>query len=180
MKLIFSFFCISLFLSCVQSKREELSKNELNSADFSALRKDYVSGYNRAVTFDTVIICNQKERFHLKSSYYCLFDDGINLPGKYVWEDTTKSFTTHNFCHKVQIVLNEDTIFNKTISRNDFLYHLYPALQNYAVLMEPSFSFNQIDQVFEFSYSLSIPVTDVGLAIKLSTDKSGNIRVKQD
>jgi hypothetical protein len=46
--------------------------------------------------------------------------------------------------------------------------------------MEPSFSFNQIDQVFEFSYSLSIPVTDVGLAIKLSTDKSGNIRVKQD
>ena len=92
-----------------------------------------------------------------------------------MWEDTTKTFTTHNYSQDIKIVIDKDTIFNKTITKADFEEKLYPELKKYAVLMFPNFSYDKEKNLFQFGYSLSIPITDVGAGWRLLIDKKGNL-----
>lgn len=190
MKLINLIFIIIVFLtSCGQTVDQNTSLNTPNESseisedseeqnqepETKQLRKEYISNYKNIETIDTSFTNSEGNQIHVQTKYYCLFDNAIVVPKRYVWEDTTITFTTHNYSQEIKIVIDNDTIFNKTITKADFSDNLSPELKKYAVLMFPNFSYNKEKKVFEFGYSLSIPITDVGAGWRLLIDKKGNV-----
>jgi len=190
MKLINLTFIIIVFLtSCGQRVEKNTSSNtfidssttkldpeeENEEPDTKQLRKEYISNYSIIEMIDTSFTDTEGKQIHVQTKYYCLFDNAIIIPKQYVWEDTTKTFTTHNYSQDIKIVIDKDTIFNKTIRKADFADKLYPELKKYAVLMFPNFSYDKEKNLFDFGYSLTIPITDVGEGWRLLIDKKGNI-----
>ncbi|MXV53364.1 hypothetical protein GS399_20595 [Pedobacter sp. HMF7647] len=190
MKLINLTLIIIIFsTSCGQTVDQNVSSNTLADSstikqdaeeeneepDTRELRKEYISNYSKIEKLDTSFTDKEGKQIHVQTKYYCLFDNAIFVPKQYVWEDTTKTFTTHNYSQDIIIVIDKDTIFNKTITKADFADNLYPELKNYAVLMFPNFSYDKEKNVFDFGYSLTIPITDVGDGWRLIIDKTGNI-----
>lgn len=190
MKLINLTFIIILFLtSCRHRVQKETSLNtsidsstikqdeeeKSEEPDTKELRKEYIANYSKIETIDTSFTSTEGNEIHINTKYYCLFDNAIIVPKQYVWEDTTKTFKTHNYSQDIKIVIDSDTIFNKTITKAYFEDNLYPELKNYAVLMFPNFSFDKEKNVFVFGYSLTIPITDIGAGRKLIIDKKGNV-----
>jgi hypothetical protein len=161
--------------SSTTKQDEEEASEELDTEE---LRKEYVSNYNEIEKIDTSFTDSEGKQIHVQTKYYCLFDNAIIVPKQYVWEDTTKTFTTHNYSQDIKIVIDKDTIFNKTITKADFADKLYPELKKYAVLMFPNFSYDKEKDLFDFGYSLTIPITDVGAGWRLLIDKKGNIAKK--
>jgi hypothetical protein len=156
------------------SKINQDLKKENEDPDTRELRKEYISNYSKVEKLDTSFTDNWGNQIHVQTRYYCLFDNAIVVPKQYVWEDTTKTFTTHNYSQDIVIVIDKDTIFNKTITKADFADNLYPELKKYAVLMFPNFSYDNEKSAFDFGYSLTIPITDVGEGWRLIIDKTGN------
>ena len=190
MKLINLKLIIIVFLtSCGQTSEKNESLNtsidslrtlqyveeDNEEPDTKELRKEYISNYNKIEKIDTSFTDSEGKQIRVQTKYYCLFDSAIIVPKQYVWEDTTKNFTTHNFSQDIKIIIDNDTIFNKTITKADFADKLYPDLKKYAVLMFPNFSYVKEKEIFDFGYSLSIPITDVGKGLGLRINKYGNI-----
>jgi hypothetical protein len=190
MKLINLTFIIIVFLaSCGQRAEKTTTINtsidgsttiqdpveENEEPDTKQWRKEYISNYSFIEKMDTSFTDLEGKLIHVQTKYYCLFDNEIIIPKQYVWEDTTKTFTTHNYSQDIKIVIDKDTIFNKTITKADFEEKLYPELKKYAVLMFPNFSYDKEKNLFQFGYSLSIPITDVGAGWRLLIDKKGNL-----
>ena len=190
MKLINLTFIIIVFLaSCGQRAEKTTTINtsidgsttiqdpveENEEPDTKQWRKEYISNYSFIEKMDTSFTDLEGKLIHVQTKYYCLFDNEIIIPKQYVWEDTTKTFTTHNYSQDIKIVIDKDTIFNKTITKADFADKLYPELKKYAVLMFPNFSYDKEKNLFDFGYSLTIPITDVGEGWRLLIDKKGNI-----
>jgi hypothetical protein len=189
MKLKNQIFIIILFLtSCGQKVEEGISMNtsiknltakydeeENEQPDTKDLRKEYISNYNKIELIDTFFKNSEGKLIHIQTKYYCLFDSAIVVPKKYVWEDTTRSFTTHNYSQDIKIIVDKDTIFNNTIKKDDFADKLYPELKKHAVLMFPNFSYDKENNLFEFGFSITIPITDVGEGWRLIIDNNGNI-----
>jgi hypothetical protein len=156
-------------------KNKQVEEEEYEEPDTKELRKEYISNYAKIEIMDTSFIDLVGKEIQVQTKYYCLFDSAIFIPKEYVWEDTTRPFITHNYSHEIKIVINKKTIYNKTITKADFDDSLYPALKKYAVLMLPNFSFDQKRTQFNFGYSLSIPITDVGDGRRLIIDEKGQI-----
>lgn len=148
---------------------------ENEEPDTKELRKEYVSNYNKIEIIDTSFTDSDGKQIRVQTKYYCVFDNAVIVPKQYVWEDTTKTFTTHNYSHDIKIIIDNDTIFNKTITKTDFVNELYPELKKYAVLMSPNLGYDKEQGKFDFGYSLTIPITDVGVGWRLHIDKQGNI-----
>ena len=154
---------------------KQVEEEENEEPDTKEWRKEYVSNYAKIEIMDTSFIDLVGKEIQVQTKYYCLFDSAIFIPKEYVWEDTTKPFITHNYSHDIKIVINKKIIFNKTITKADFDDNLYPELKKYAVLMLPNFSYDQKRTQFNFGYSLSIPITDVGVGRRLIIDEKGQI-----
>jgi hypothetical protein len=153
----------------------QVEEKEYEEPDTKELRREYISNYAKIETMDTSFIDSVGKEIQVQTKYYCLFDSAIFIPKEYVWEDTTKPFITHNYSHDIKIVINKKIIFNKTITKPDFDDNLYPELKKYAVLMLPNFSYDRKRTQFNFAYSLSIPITDVGVGRQLIIDEKGHI-----
>jgi hypothetical protein len=153
----------------------QVEEKEYEEPDTKELRKEYISNYAKIEIMDTSYIDSVGKEIQVQTKYYCLFDSAIFIPKEYVWEDTTKPFITHNYSHDIKIVINKKIIFNKTITKADFDDNLYPELKKYAVLKLPNFSYDQKRTQFNFGYSLSIPITDVGVGRRLIIDEKGQI-----
>jgi hypothetical protein len=149
--------------------------------DIKKLRQDYILSYRKPIEFESFNKGKGGENLKVWGKYYCLFDNAIVVPGKYNFDDTAKSFTTHNFAEDIVITSNEDTILKKTITKKDFLDKLPQYLKDYAVLFEPKFEvYDSVRDVFDFSFSVSIPLTDVGQLMYLSLKRNGQITINDN
>lgn len=160
----------------------ETSENqeENTDIDIGQLRQEYVSSYKNSVQLDTAIEGKKGERIRIHGKYHCLFDNAITVPGKYNFDDTTKEFRTHNFIQDLIIILNDDTILNKAVTKQLFVHTLPKYLQEYAVLSDATFEgYDSTRNAVLFNFSLSIPLTDVGEPRKLIVTRSGEINVSQ-
>lgn len=190
MKLISLTFIIIVFItSCRQRVEKNSSLNtSIDSSttkrdteemseypDTKELRKEYILNYNKIEEVDSSFTDSEGKQIHVRTKYYCLFDNAIIVPEQYVWEDTNQTFSTHNYSQDILITIDNDTIFNKTITKRDFADKLYPELRNYAVLMFPNFEYDKAKHVFAFGYSLTIPITDIGVGWRLLIDEKGNM-----
>lgn len=191
--LIFSLFAIVIISSCQQPLKSNKQKPQINSLtnenksieadsldlvepDTKKLREEYIAGYSKPKRFEKTIDGKNNEKIKIYSKYYCLFDSGLIVPARYVWEDTTKKFITHNYADDIVIISNNDTFIKKTITKKDFVNKLPDELKNYAVIFQPKFEgYDSKTDCFNFSFSISIPITDVGQSRNLSIKRNGEV-----
>jgi len=188
-KLILFSSVVFILASCGQettSKNQNLNKDsstvtdEKVTPDIKKLRQEYILSYNKPKEFESLSKGKGDEKIKVWGKYYCLFDSDILVPGKYNLDDTTKSFRTHNFAEDIVIIINGDTIIKRTITKKDFVAKLPQYLKDYAVIFEPKFEgYDNDADVFDFDFSVSIPLTDVGQLMKLSMKRNGQITVSE-
>ena len=80
------------------------------------------------------------------------------------------------YCRK-KVLKSGDTAFKKTITKKDFNSLLYTALKSYATLTDPTLKIKN-DSIRLF-FSVSIPVTDVGIGVAIQFDKKGNFTLEK-
>lgn len=152
-------------------------ENEEFDEDFGKMRKDYIDNYNQKQKFNDFVIDNS-DTFNMSAIYYCSFDSAVNIPKEYVWE-SDDNFITHNYCLKISITKNGNLILNDTITKNDFFKVLPESLRDYSVLLFPNYrGFDRKSGSFEFGFSLTIPITDVGQGKTLLINKNGQIDIE--
>jgi hypothetical protein len=185
-----------LFISCSESKpvrenkskkdaetdqyiRDSIANKEPNQEDYKKFQKEYIKNYSKISIIDTVFKTTDHKTIKIYSKYHCLFDSAFTVPERYNWWDTSKSFTTYNYADNIVIVCDTDTIFNKTITKWDFSDSLGEELRKYGVIYDGvNFAgYNEAKGCFKFSYSISIPITDVGTSVSLIIDKKGKSNI---
>jgi hypothetical protein len=148
--------------------------------DIGKLRREYVLSYNNPIEFESFHHGKDGESLIVYGKYYCLFDSGIVVPGKYNLDDTSKIFRTHNFAEDIAIISNGDTILRKTITKDDFNNILPDHLKRYAIIFDPKFEgYSSDTDMFDFVFSVSVPLTDVGQSMQLSLKRDGQIKIEQ-
>ena len=138
-------------------------------------RKEFIATYKKPVFIDTSFIANGK-RFEILFHYFCTMDSGIIVPAKYNF-DTNQEFATHNFISDLVVLSDKDTIFKKRITKKTFDTLLDNSLKKYAILLYPDISIK--NDSIEIGYSISIPVTDVGIGVNIKFDKNGKYVIGQ-
>jgi hypothetical protein len=146
---------------------------------YSELKKELIENYPKVEQVDTTFYDNQNSKIRVLSKYYCLFDNSITIPGRYNWEASSKTFTTHSFRNDIIVIVNNDTTFKKTIDKAFFNDNLYSELKHYAILFSPTFNFDKETSEIEVDYSISIPLTDLGISCQMRIDKKGNCRIEE-
>ena len=169
-----------IFTYCGKKKiSENDNSSESYDLDFAKLRSDFISKYAESEELDTLIVDSSGDSISLKYRYYCSFDSALTIPEKFVWEEDKKDFITHNFLTSYQVIVNSDTVLNRTISKEDFVSVLSPELIDYAVFFSHNFRGFSIEKsALEFGYSITIPVTDIGQGKTLWIKKDGSFEVE--
>lgn len=171
--------CEPVTLSKDQNTKNTILLDEEVTPDIQQLRQAYILSYNKPVEFESLSKGKDSEQVKLYGKYYCLFDSAIIVPSKYNFDDTTKTFTTHNFAEDIVIIINGDTILEKTITKKDFLNKLPQDLKDHAVMFEPTFEgYDSRNDAFNFTFSISIPLTDIGKPMNLNLNRNGQITVR--
>lgn len=144
-------------------------------ADF---REEYISLYQKPVLIDSSFVDNGK-KYRIVFHHFSTMDSGLVVPAKYNF-DTNKDFVTHNFVSDLTLLLGKDTVFQKQISKTMFsnlLNTLETPLNKFATLLYPTLDINK-DSI-KINYSISIPVTDVGIRANIKFDMKGNYVITQ-
>lgn len=161
-----------------QMAKGDQPDDEQEGPTFEEVKRDLLSSYNKTEIIDTSLI-DGKDSLHVYSKYYCLHDSSLTVPKRYIWGgDKPKDFIANTFANKIVVVNNKDTVFNRVIKKDDFLSVINDEEKKYATLFGPHFhGFNKTTKELTFSYSVSIPLTDVGVPACLVIDKKGKYRV---
>jgi hypothetical protein len=144
---------------------------------YNEVKAQLFNAYGRVKQIDTTIIDNN-DTLTVHFKYYCLHDSSVVVPARYVdgnWDEAPKKdFIANNFASKISITKNRDTIFNKVIYKKDFDPVVNPEERKYAIMFDASFErYHQAKGLFLFGYTITIPMTDVGVPATLSVDKKG-------
>ena len=152
--------------------------SEQEGPSFDEVKADLLSSYNKVGRIDTLVVIGS-DTLHIHEKYYCLHDSSLIIPKKYLWGgDKSKDFVTHNFASKIVVVKNADTILNKIFKKSDFNSALQEEEKQHAILFDPGFEgYSQKYNGIVFGYSISIPLTDVGVPAYILVDKSGKYRI---
>lgn len=154
------------------TKVDKTAVNDESQVDF---RKELIATYLTPVIIDTFFVDNGK-KFEAVFHYFCTMDSGLTVPAKYNF-DTNKDFVTHNFISDLILLSDKDTLFKKQITKSTFDNLLDSSLKKYATLLYPNFYIK--NDSIEIHYSISIPVTDVGIGVKVKFDNKGNYIIGQ-
>jgi len=204
MKLIFSFLILMIFLSAcnnsavkdthstgsvsdskvsaikdtttrVKHDLHEDTAEENPGGDLTSIYNEYVDHYKKPCKIDSVFTFGA-DTFQMHLKHYCLMDSAIKVPKKYVHMYKLDSFVTHNFATVIRLDKNSKTIFKRTVYKNDFEKFLYPQLKEYGALLCPEM--NLSNNTIELDYSISIPLTDVGVGVAMVMNPDGTITYK--
>jgi hypothetical protein len=134
-------------------------------------RKEFISLYYKPLLIDTFFFENGK-KYKVHFNHFCTMDSSLVIPPKYNF-DINRDFVTHNFVSVVTLIFGNDTIFKKNITKSSFNNIIDTPLKKYGTLLYPTLSIKR-DSI-EIHYSISIPVTDIGIGVIIKFDKNGNI-----
>jgi len=189
MRIIISFFLLTL-LGCSSgsqgtnslvdttksvAKADTIQQDDYEEVDF---RKEFISLYQKPILIDTSFV-DQAKTYEVIFHHFSIMDNGLVVPAKYNF-DTNKDFVTHNFASDLTVLADKDTIFKNHITKstfNNLLDTLGTPLKKYATLLYPTLSIK--NDSIQIHYSISIPVTDVGIGADIKFDKKGNYVVGQ-
>ena len=137
--------------------------------DLAQVRKEFISTYLNPVLIDTSFYW-EDSLYKVKFTHYATMDSGLTVPSLYNF-DTNKDFVTHNFKSNLLIMHDADTLLTKEITKQTFKEYLRPELDSFATLLFPNFYIK--GDTIKLSYSLTIPVTDVGIHVEVKFDIKG-------
>ncbi|MDB4918848.1 DUF4738 domain-containing protein [Mucilaginibacter sp.] len=161
-----------------QMAQGERPDSEQDEESYDEVKKDYLTTYNKIQNIDRTI-ADGSDTLFLQCKYYCLHDSSLIVPALYDWSKKgKKEFVTHNFASQIMLIRNKDTLLNKTFKKIDFNHMLYEQLQKYAILFSPDYiGYNKTRGQLAIGYSVSIPLSDVGVPAYIVIDKEGNYKV---
>jgi len=176
MKITKSLTLLFLFFACNNISPKDTTINSgINKADSGSEKAsnndpssellDYLKSYKNKVSFDTTIELTGN-KLRLQVVHYCTFDSAIKVPEKYVDIYKINNFTTHDFNSSIKLFKNDTLTLDTIIRKNDFDKCLPGNLRSYGVLLFPNI---RVDSGFlNVDYSISIPLTDVGIGVTLA------------
>ncbi len=92
--------------------------------------------------------------------------------------DTTRDFVTHSFVTHIIIIKNKDTIINKIFRKKDFDPVVNPEERKYAIIFTADFAgYRKKYNGIVFCYSITIPLTDVGVPACIAVDRNGHYQM---
>lgn len=182
-------FILALFSCSLSSQRTDSQSdttkfitgvNRSQQADEKEedFRQEFVSLYLKPIHIDTFFMdggVNYKVVFR----HFSTMDSGLVIPAKYNF-DTNSDFVTHNFVSDLIVLKEKDTVFNKRVTKSIFrpiLDTIDMPLEKYATLLYPTLSIDN-DSIHIY-YSISIPVTDIGIRATVNFDKNGNFSIRE-
>jgi hypothetical protein len=140
--------------------------------DLSSIFNDYIATYKIPCLIDSTFrIGGKTYSVHLK--HYCLMDRAISVPKSYIYMYKLDSFVTHNFVSAVRVLRDGHVLFKSDIHKPDFKKLLNPELRKYGVLLCPEMRI--VNDTINLDYSISIPLTDVGIGVSALLDSTGKI-----
>lgn len=154
-------------------KDDKSNDNDIKESQ-SDTRKEFIKLYSQPIFIDTFFVDNGK-KYEILFHHFSTMDSLI-VPATYNF-DTNKDFTSHNFISELILLSNKDTLFNKQITKSIFGKFLDSSLIKYAVLLYPNFYI--VNDSIEIDYSITIPVTDVGIGVVIKFDKNGNYIIER-
>ena len=157
------------------AKTDTTQQQKDEEVDF---RKEFISLYQKPVLIDTSYIGGGKN-YEVIFHHFSTMDNGLVVPAKYNF-DTNKDFVTHNFVSDLTVLSDKDTLFKKHITKATFkslLDTLETPLSKYATLLYPYLEIR--GDTILIHYSISIPVTDVGIGVDVKFNRNGNYVIGQ-
>lgn len=139
------------------------------------VRKELIASYEKPILIDTFFIDDSK-KVEAVFRYLCTRDSAIKVPARYNF-DTKKDFVTHDFISDLTLLSGKDTLFKKQITKSTFDNLIDSSLKKYATLLFPVFSID--NDSIKIEYSITIPVTDVGVGVYVKFGKNGNYVIGQ-
>jgi hypothetical protein len=167
----------SLKPEIVKNNNEKRINDTMDEDDSTGdIINEYIKEYQKKVAFDTSYIVNT-DTFRVNFKHYCLMDSSIIVPKKYVEIYGLDSFVTHNFESELKVRKNDNLVFNKIIKKHQFDKYLDDNLRKYGALLYPEASIK--NTLLEIDYSISIPLTDVGVRIEMTVNSDGKVEIKK-
>jgi hypothetical protein len=154
--------------------------SEQETPSIAKERERLINSYSKIAKIDTTIIFNGNN-LQIQLIYYCLKDSALVIPKIFVFDEKNpKDFNTYDFASKILISTDKDTLFKRVIGKQEFYPIISKQLQKYGTLRIPTLSISSDKNLIRFHYSISIPVTDIGVGVYLLIDKSGEYRISKD
>ncbi|MBX9778813.1 MAG: hypothetical protein K2X26_00600 [Chitinophagaceae bacterium] len=150
-----------------------------DDSDLLNIVKDYKATYTKSYDIDTSFE-SEKHLYRVNFSHKCLFDSSLIIPEKFVSVYGLKEFVTHNFQSSFKLYKDSTVIVDMHITKSLFSSLIDESLREYGNLLYPRVKIINQPFAVEISYSLSIPLTDIGKLVKLSFDNSGRQKTKDD
>jgi len=154
-----------------------LGANDNPSGELEDIYKNYVKSYTQPYHLDSVFIIGN-DKYAISLTHICTMDNGIVVPGKYVKMYGMDSFVTHNFETHLVLIKNNKTLLSRSIRKFDFETMLKESgleLNSFGVLLYPDFSIT--DHGIKIHYSISIPLTDVGIGTTVDISPNGELQI---
>ena len=165
----------SNYIDSIQNDYQHLADIEALEQEQENYRKQFINEYAKSLTKDTSF-STVNNTYTVFLRHYCTWDSALVVLARYNF-DTNAEFTTHNFQSELTVLEGLDTSFRMTITKKDFTSLLYPELTNYATLYFPTLKLK--NDSIELFYSISIPVTDVGIGATIQFDTKGKYTIIQ-
>jgi len=146
-----------------------------SDSSLSKILTEYIKGYKDTIIVDTSFNKNDKE-IKVNFRHYCTNYSAIRIPGKYVSMYGMNEFKTHNFQSNIKISTGGKLIIDTVITKELFGDKIFLEEKLYGVLLYPNPHFTSNSLLID--YSISIPLTDVGVGVSLEFDYSGKIKVR--
>lgn len=139
--------------------------------------EDYIKSYNESVKIDTSFQYQDK-KLRIQFSYYCTFDSSVHVPELYTRIYGMKVFTTHTFVSSLKLEWGDRLITDTLITKKMFDNVIFKEERLNGVLFGPNIRFMRNKMVIH--YSISIPLTDVGVPAYAVCDYSSGHLIIED
>jgi hypothetical protein len=158
---------------------DSMRKEQANSSEptLQEIYQQYIAKYTAPCVIDSSFKLGVG-RYRLRIEHMCTFDCGIIVPGSYVHMYKLDSFITHDFVTHITLQKNGKKILQRTLTKKDFWLKDSPELFSYAALFCPNLELQKGLEMIILNYSISIPLTDVGIAATASIDEKGGMHFK--
>ena len=158
-------------------KLQPNSKNQVSSEDeITPDLSETIDQYNKYLSegsgLDTVITLGL-DSFNIILKHYSRNDSSISVPTQYVGIYGIEQFVSSAFQSHLIVLKNGKPFINKKIEKKDFNFLLDESLQKFGVLLYPYISI--CNNKIEIHYSITIPLTDVGVNVKLVLLNDGTL-----
>jgi hypothetical protein len=175
MRKVVIILCLTI-IACSSPQSKPVSQTDTISEEHDSetnFRKDFSLLYSNPISIDTSFDRKGK-KYRALFRHFSTMDNALTIPAKYNF-DTDTDFVTHSFESELILLSERDTLFKQQITKLTFDKLLDSTLRKYSTLLYPDF-YIETDSI-KIHYSISIPVTDIGIGATISFDQKGKFTI---